>query len=106
MIKGRYNFFNIVNCSALKKIMSKCNKLVQKEYWTRHDRVWKVIHSELCKKSVIKNETHKLLWGFQIQTDHLISARRPDQVIINKKKKKKKKEKEKREKKEKRETAE
>ena len=35
--------------------------------------------------------THKLLWDFDIHTDHLISARRPDLIIINKKKKKKKK---------------
>ena len=27
-----------------------------------------------------------VLWDFEIQTDHLISARRPDFVIINKKK--------------------
>ena len=32
--------------------------------------------------------THKLLWDFDIQTDHLISARRPGLIIINKKKKK------------------
>ena len=37
---------------------------------------------------VLENDTHKLLWEFNIQTDHLISARRPD-LIINKKKKKK-----------------
>ncbi len=30
--------------------------------------------------------THKLLWDFNIQTDHLIPARRPDLIIINKKK--------------------
>ena len=36
-------------------------------------------------ESVLENETHKLLWDFDIQTDHLISARRPDLVIINKK---------------------
>ena len=30
--------------------------------------------------------THKLLWNFDIQTDHLILARRPDLIIINKKK--------------------
>ena len=42
--------------------------------------------------SVLENDTHKLLWDFDIQMDHLISARRPDQIIINKKKKKKKKE--------------
>ena len=37
---------------------------------------------------VRENETHKLLWDLGIQTDHLISARRPDFIIINKKKKK------------------
>ena len=35
---------------------------------------------------VLENETHKLLWDFDIQTDHLISARRPDLKIINNKK--------------------
>ena len=37
---------------------------------------------------VIENDTHKLLCGFKIQTDHLISARRPDLIIINNKKRK------------------
>ena len=32
---------------------------------------------------------HKLLWDFDTQMDHLITARRPDLIIINKKKKKK-----------------
>ena len=41
--------------------------------------------------TVIENDSHKLLWDFNIQTDHLIPARRPDLIIINKKKKKKKK---------------
>ena len=60
----------------------------------------KVIHWELCKKlnfdhtnkwymhnqeSVVEKETHKLLWDFEIQTDHQISAR-PDLIIINNKK--------------------
>ena len=35
---------------------------------------------------VLENDTHKLLWGFIIQTDHLIPARRPDLIIINKRK--------------------
>ena len=79
--------------------------LVQKEYKARHDLVGKVIHRELCKKfkfvhankwyrhnpaPVLENDTHKLLWDFDIHTDHLISARRPDLIIINKKKKKRK----------------
>ena len=37
---------------------------------------------------VLENATHKLLWDFNIQTDHLIPARRHDLIIIYKKKKK------------------
>ena len=81
-----------------------CSKLAQKEYMTRHDWVVKVIHCELCKTfkfdhtnkwymhnpaSVLENDTHKLLWDFDIQADHLISARRPDQIIMNNNNKKK-----------------
>ena len=82
-------------------IISECSKLAQKEYKARHDCVGKVIHWEMCKKfkfdhtnkwymhnpvPVLENDTHKLLWDFNIQTDHLIPARRPDLIIINKKK--------------------
>ena len=85
---------------TINHIISECSKLVQKEYKTRHDWVGKVIHGEMCKKfkfyhknkwymhnpaSVLENNTHKLLWDFDIHTDHLISARRPDLIIINKK---------------------
>ena len=35
---------------------------------------------------VLANDSHKILWDFNIQTDHLIPARRPDLIIINKKK--------------------
>ena len=99
---------------TINHMTSECNKLTQKEYKTRHDWVGKVIHGGLCKKlkfdhtnkwylhkpgSVLENETHKLRWDFEIQTDTLISAKRLDLIIINnnqKKKKKKKKRKEKR----------
>ena len=79
-------------------IISQCSKLVQKEYKARHNWVDKVIHWELCKRlkfdytnkwclhdpsSVLENEMHKFLWDFDIQTDHLISPRRPN--LINKK---------------------
>ena len=37
--------------------------------------------------TVLENDTHKVLWDFDIQTDHLISSRRPDFIIISKKKK-------------------
>ena len=59
-------------------------------------KVWKLIvcTSYMHKlESILENKTYKLLWYFEIQTDHLISARRPDLLMINKKKKKKKKEK-------------
>ena len=61
-----------------------------------------MIHWELCQKSkfdhtnksyihnlesVVETETDKIFWDFEIQTDHLISARRPDLVIVNNKKK-------------------
>ena len=36
--------------------------------------------------SILENDTHKLLLDFDIHTDHLISARRPELIIINKKK--------------------
>ena len=34
----------------------------------------------------LENDTHILLWDFNMQTDHLIPARRSDLTIINNKK--------------------
>ena len=34
-------------------------------------------------KSVLEKEIPKVLWDLEIQTDHLISARRLDLVIVN-----------------------
>ena len=34
---------------------------------------------------VRENDIQKILWNFNIQTDHLIPARRPDLIMINKK---------------------
>ena len=58
----------------------------------------KVIHWELCKElkidytakwykleSILENETHKILWDFEIQTDYLNLARRLDLLAIKKK---------------------
>ena len=78
---------------TINHMISKCSKLAQK--------VGKVIHWEMCKKfkfdhmnkwymhnpaSVLENDTHKVLWDFDIQTDDLILARRPNLIVINKKK--------------------
>ena len=86
---------------TINHIISECRKLAEKEYKARHDKVGKVIHWEMCKKfkhnhtnkwymhnpePVVENSTHKLLWDFNIQTDHIIPARRTDLIITNKKK--------------------
>ena len=42
------------------------------------------------RESVLKNETHKFLWDFEIQTDHQILAWTAGIVIVNKKNKTKK----------------
>ena len=38
-------------------------------------------------ESVLENETHDLIWDFEIKMDNQISVRRPDFVIVNWKKK-------------------
>ena len=40
-------------------------------------------------ESILENETHKILWDFEIQSHHLIPARRPNLVIIERKRKRK-----------------
>ena len=35
-------------------------------------------------QSVSDNEDYKILWDFSIQTDHVIEARRPDLVLVDK----------------------
>ena len=86
---------------TINHIISECSKLAQKVCKARHHWVGKVVHWEMCRKfqfdhtnkwymhnpvPVLENDSHKLLWDFNIQTDHLIPARRPDLIIINKRK--------------------
>ena len=53
---------------------------------------FKFDHTNKCymhnQASVLEKDTCKLFWDFNIRRDRLISARRPDLIIINKKKKK------------------
>ena len=39
-----------------------------------------------AKIQITNNNNKKILWDFDIHTDHLISARRPDLIIINQRK--------------------
>ena len=54
-----------------------------KKFRFDHTKKWHMHNPAL----VLENDTHKLLGNFDIQTDHLISGRRPDLMIINKKRK-------------------
>ena len=54
---------------------------------------WTTAYKHWCEKLarseeiiVLENETSKILWDFEIQTNQQIPARRPDLLIINKKK--------------------
>ena len=80
-------------------IVSGCSKRMQKEYKRRHDNLGKIVHWKLARKcnfeaggkcyehepeSVLENEDYKILRDFSIQTDHVIEARRPDLVVVDK----------------------
>ena len=55
------------------KLARKCN-FEAGDKWYEHE-----------PESVLENEDYKILWDFSIQTDHVIEARRPDLVVVDKK---------------------
>ena len=84
---------------SIDHIVSGCSKLAQNEYKRRHDNLVKIVHWKLARKcnfeagdkwyehepeSVLENEDYKILWDFSLQTDHVIEARRPDLVVVDK----------------------
>ena len=66
-----------------------------------HDNLGKIVHWKLGRKcnfeagdkwdehepeSVLEeNEDYKILWNFSIENDHVIAARRPDLIVVDKK---------------------
>ena len=79
--------------------ISECSKLAQQEYKRRHDWIGRHIYWEICgankihvkskwyehePEAVIENDSCKILWDFTVQTDHFITARRPDKIFIDK----------------------
>ena len=77
-------------------IISKCSRLAQEEYKSRHNWLGKMFHWELCKqlkfhytnkwythqpKTVLENRTHKILQAFEIKTDLSVLARWPDLIL-------------------------
>ena len=85
---------------TINHIICECNKLAQKEYKRRHDNIARLVHWKLCCKydidrsekwyehqpeRVVENESYKILWDMTIQCDHIIAARKPDIVVVEKK---------------------
>ena len=55
------------------KLARKCN-FEAGDKWYEHE-----------PEIVLENEDYKILWDFSIKTDHIIEARRPDLVAVDKK---------------------
>ena len=84
---------------TVRQIVCECLMLAQREYKRRHDWVGRKIHRGVFRKigfdvnekwykdepeKVVENDSWKIFWDVTIQTDHVIKARRPDMVIIDK----------------------
>ena len=84
----------------MKWLASKGSQLVQKEYKTRPNWIGNVIHWELYRRikfdhnnkwcihkseSILENETHRIIWDFEIQTQYQILTRGSHLVLMNKK---------------------
>ena len=80
-----------------------CLKLAQTEYLKRHNAVAAVIHKAICDdynietvkqiwlhhpEAVTETEKVKILWDYEIRTDRIIPARRPDIVVLDKEERK------------------
>ena len=84
---------------SITHLTTECKKLAQKEYKPRHANITGIVHLELCQKfglvgevkwynhktaGVVENGRVKILWDFNIQTDHAIQHRRADIVVLYK----------------------
>ena len=84
---------------SITHLIAQCKELAQKEYKQRHDNIARIAHLELCQKfglvgevkwynhkpaGAVENDRVKILWDFNIQTDHVIQHRRPDIVVLYK----------------------
>lgn len=84
---------------TISHIVSECGKMAQSEYKGRHDKVATAVHWGLAKKhdlehserwyqqraeKVSENDKVKLFWDFNVFTDRVIEARRPDIMVLNK----------------------
>ena len=86
---------------SIPHLISECKNLAQKEYNQRHDNIARIVHLELCQKfglvgevkwynhkpaGAVENDRVKILWDFNIQTDHVIQHKRPVLLYKNERK--------------------
>ena len=82
-------------------IVSGCPRIAQTLYLKRHNAVAATVHWGLCEatgferaehwwqhqpETALENESFKLLYDFNVLTDKKITARRPDIIVVDKKK--------------------
>ena len=87
---------------SVSHLLSECSKLAEREFKRRHDNVIRIIHWALCRlyeldradkwfeqqpSSVLETDRTKVLWNFNVQCDHIIEAKRPDIVVVEKEEK-------------------
>ncbi|KAJ8035681.1 hypothetical protein HOLleu_19430 [Holothuria leucospilota] len=84
-------------------IVAGCQTLAGTEYLKKHDSVAAALHLEICRhyriptterqpwlhkpEAVTETEQVKVLWYFEIKTDRIVTARRPDLIVIDKQEK-------------------
>ena len=83
---------------AISHIVSKCEKLAQKDYKRRHDNVARIVQWNLRGKynlkesekwyehapeGVAENGEVNILWDVMIKCDREINARKPEIVVVN-----------------------
>lgn len=82
---------------SITHLIAGCKKLSQKEYRQWQEKIARIPHLKLCQnfgladevkwynqklEGVLENDVVKILWHFNIQTNHVIQNRRPDMVRL------------------------
>lgn len=81
-------------------VISSCETLAPTKYLERHDNVCKYIHMLLTNehginnqitswyrhkpRPIVENDRVKILWNFQVQTDHHLRHIKPDIIVVDK----------------------
>ena len=84
---------------TVQHIICECKKLAQRECKRRHDTFAKLAHWKLCEKhnlerkgkwyehcpdGVVEDDDAKLIWDINIQCDSVMETRRPDLILVDK----------------------